>query len=375
MESFHNAQLGRYELSTLDAARARPADGDGPIVDMREEYAADGPDVILSRAAVRRDGDAARAARAVDRAAEPARIRDRRVLPPVRRHARLPELQRVADRAQGAARRARCHYCNYSMRAAEVVPAIAPAPYLEQIGFGTERVEAEFRDAVPAARVAASIATRFGGSGAIAALLAQFARRRDRRARRHADDRERARLSARDAGRRHFGGRGTRASPTSAPRERTFQLLTQVAGRAGRGEIRGEAIVQTLYPNHYSIRPRLPAGLRRVLPARRSTFRRGDALSAGRRADQRHRQGAHATEAMDDAGELVNALRVRRRAVPGARSSAGAAQPAEGRIPRAVLHQRQRIGRRCGRRCRRSCRPGRRSAAGRSSMWIRCPCL
>jgi hypothetical protein len=35
--------------------------------------------------------------------------------------------------------------------------------------------------------------------------------------------------------------------------ERTFQLLTQVAGRAGRGERVGEAIVQTLYPEHYSI--------------------------------------------------------------------------------------------------------------------------
>jgi primosomal protein N' (replication factor Y) len=35
--------------------------------------------------------------------------------------------------------------------------------------------------------------------------------------------------------------------------ERTFQLLTQVAGRAGRGTERGEAVVQTLYPNHYSI--------------------------------------------------------------------------------------------------------------------------
>src|SRR5262249_37306139 len=36
--------------------------------------------------------------------------------------------------------------------------------------------------------------------------------------------------------------------------ERTFQLLTQVAGRAGRGQIAGEAVVQTLYPSHYSIR-------------------------------------------------------------------------------------------------------------------------
>ena len=36
--------------------------------------------------------------------------------------------------------------------------------------------------------------------------------------------------------------------------ERTFQLLTQVAGRAGRGEQPGEAIIQTLFPDHYSVR-------------------------------------------------------------------------------------------------------------------------
>jgi primosomal protein N' (replication factor Y) len=35
--------------------------------------------------------------------------------------------------------------------------------------------------------------------------------------------------------------------------ERTFQLLTQVAGRAGRGEVSGQVVVQTFNPDHYSI--------------------------------------------------------------------------------------------------------------------------
>jgi primosomal protein N' (replication factor Y) len=55
--------------------------------------------------------------------------------------------------------------------------------------------------------------------------------------------------------------------------ERTFQLLTQVAGRAGRGEVPGEVIVQTFAPQHYAIQ-RAQAHDYHGFYAEESTYRR-----------------------------------------------------------------------------------------------------
>ena len=90
--------------------------------------------------------------------------------------------------------------------------------------------------------------------------------------------------------------------------ERTFQLLTQVAGRAGRGDQPGEAVVQTLYPTHYSVqlacRQDYPAFYERELHFRR-TMRYPPLLSLVNVVVRAKTFGG----AMDDAADIVQRLR------------------------------------------------------------------
>ena len=91
--------------------------------------------------------------------------------------------------------------------------------------------------------------------------------------------------------------------------ERTFQLLTQVAGRAGRGEIRGQAIVQTLFPNHYSIqhacRQDYAGFFEQELNFRQAMQYPPAVALVNAVVKGRTQQGAQ-----HDAGELVQALRI-----------------------------------------------------------------
>jgi primosomal protein N' (replication factor Y) len=135
------------------------------------------------------------------------------------------------------------------------VPPACPlcaGPYLDQAGFGTERVEAEVQKACPGARVARLDRDAIRRKGALASLLARFR-----------DGAIDVLVGTQMIAKGHDFPRVTLVGVVSADvglgladfraSERTFQLLTQVAGRAGRGEQLGEAIVQTLYPDHYSI--------------------------------------------------------------------------------------------------------------------------
>jgi primosomal protein N' (replication factor Y) len=251
LESYHNAQNGRYELIALKRRVLDRPMADVTIVDMRAEYASEGPDVILS--APLRDALTAR----LDRQEQAIVLLNRRGFATVvfcRQCGETFECPNcsVSLTVHKAAGRARCHYCNYSMAVPRAC-AKCLGPYLEQLGFGTERVEAEIRALFPGARVGRVDRDTIRRRGAIAGLLARFAAR-------ELDVLVGTQMIAKG----HDFPRVTLVGVISADvglgladfraAERTFQLLTQVAGRSGRGEIAGQAVVQTLYPNHYSIR-------------------------------------------------------------------------------------------------------------------------
>ncbi len=306
LESFHNAELGRYSLITLERRVLDRPMADVRVVDMRAEFAESGPDVILS--SVLCDGIADR----LSRGEQAIVLLNRRGFATAvfcRQCGETLECPNcsVSLTVHRAERRARCHYCNYAAAIPKVCAACA-GPYLEQVGFGTERVEAEIVARFPGARVARVDRDTIRKRGAIAGVLGRFGAGEidvlvgtQMIAKGH--DFPRVTLVGVISADVGLGLADFRAS------ERTFQLLTQVAGRAGRGEMRGEAVVQTLYPKHYSIRHACRQDYA-AFYAEEIIFRRGmryppsvALINAVVRA--RTRDGA-----MDDAGEIVKALQI-----------------------------------------------------------------
>src|SRR5919201_3279808 len=132
MESYHNAMTGKYERVVMERRvndRPLPA---VTVVDMREEYANAGPDVVLSRAL----GQAVCAR--IDRREQALILLNRRGFATAvfcRQCAGTLECPNcsvsLVVHGEGHSRRARCHYCNYSARVPAACPMCA-SPYLEQ---------------------------------------------------------------------------------------------------------------------------------------------------------------------------------------------------------------------------------------------------
>ena len=252
METYANAVAGKYERIVLERRVLDRPLATVSIVDMREEYAKHGPDVVLSERLAAALGDRL------------ARREQALVLLNRRGFATAVFCRQCGGSLEcpncsvslvvhggQASKRARCHYCNYSTRVPVACPSCA-SPYLEQAGFGTERVEAEIRQCCPGARVERLDRDAIRRKGALTSVLARF----------RAGEID-VLVGTQMIAKGHDFPRVTLVGVVSADvglgmadfraSERTFQLLTQVAGRAGRGEQAGEAIVQTIYPDHYAV--------------------------------------------------------------------------------------------------------------------------
>ncbi len=144
-----------------------------------------------------------------------------------------------------------CHHCNRRDRVPTQCPACGGAR-IRYFGVGTEKVEAEIQTLFPQARTLRWDWDVTRGKDAHAAILEKFTLRQ-------ADILIGTQMLAKGLDLPFVTLVGVISADTSLNLpdfrvgERTFQLLTQVAGRAGRSALGGKAIVQTYNPAHYAI--------------------------------------------------------------------------------------------------------------------------
>jgi primosomal protein N' (replication factor Y) len=149
-------------------------------------------------------------------------------------------------------RRLLCHYCGY----AEKVPSVCPKCSSEHIyfmGLGSERVEEELHRAFPTARIARLDRDTVTGKRQYETILHDFR-----------EGNYDILVGTQMIAKGHDIPNVTLVGVVSADvglgvpdfraAERTFQLLTQVAGRAGRGAVPGIVLIQTINPDHYAVR-------------------------------------------------------------------------------------------------------------------------
>jgi len=149
-------------------------------------------------------------------------------------------------------RRLLCHYCGY----AEKVPGACPKCASEHIyflGLGSERVEEELHQAFPTARIARLDRDTVTGKRHYETILQDFR-----------EGNYDILVGTQMIAKGHDIPNVTLVGVVSADvglgmpdfraGERTFQLLTQVAGRAGRGAVPGIVLIQTINPDHYAVR-------------------------------------------------------------------------------------------------------------------------
>lgn len=145
----------------------------------------------------------------------------------------------------------KCHYCGFEMHAPKHCPE-CNSDHIRFFGTGTQKVEEEIGRILPTARIIRMDVDTTSKKGAHERLLTAF---RDQQA----DILLGTQMIAKGLDFPNITLVGVLTAdtmlhiPDFRSSEKTFQLLTQVSGRAGRHELPGEVVIQTYTPEHYSV--------------------------------------------------------------------------------------------------------------------------
>ena len=144
-----------------------------------------------------------------------------------------------------------CHYCGFYSRSRLKCPSCGQEG-LRAYGFGTEKLEHELREFLPSARIARMDTDSTRKKGQAFQILKRFSRH-------EIDVLVGTQMITKGYDFPNVTLVGVVAAdlslgfPDFRAAERTFQILSQVAGRAGRGSQGGRVIIQTFFPDHYAI--------------------------------------------------------------------------------------------------------------------------
>jgi len=250
LETYHNVTTGKYQLLSLTQRVANRPLADVRVVDLREDFHRQHKVAPVSeslRAAI---------ALRLDEKTQSMILINRRgyswsML--CRSCGAVVQCENcsIALTYHKSRQRLECHYCGFFAKLAKECPKCS-AEYMYFVGDGAEKVEEHLRQKFPNASIARLDRDTVRTKREYQQILGAFAKDEidvlvgtQMVAKGH--DFQRVTLVGVVAADLALGRPDFRAA------ERTFQLLTQVAGRAGRGDLSGEVLVETYYPEHYAI--------------------------------------------------------------------------------------------------------------------------
>lgn len=265
LESWRNAEAGKYAVVEMKERVNRRPMPSISLVDMREEFRQTGQDHLFSRALIEQ------AQAVMERGEQAIILLNRRgysfavlcracgeklecencaIALAHHKPAAHPDSGGDPERPPSG-QRLKCHYCGYATTAPTRCPRCR-SEHLFFLGAGSQQGEERLRELFPGARIGRMDRDTVRGRHDMESLLARL----------HNKEIDLL-VGTQMIAKGHdihgvtlvgvVGADFALGLPDFRAAERVFQLLTQVSGRAGRGELPGQVLVQTYHPEHYAI--------------------------------------------------------------------------------------------------------------------------